>query len=100
MAAGYEITFTRHAAENLEGFDRRDRNLILDRIKEQLRYQPQVATRNRKLLRESPLADWELRVERFRVFYEIDDEAQSVKVLAIGEKRRERLFIGSREFKL
>jgi mRNA-degrading endonuclease RelE of RelBE toxin-antitoxin system len=51
-------------------------------------------------MRANPLSDWELRVGRFRVFYEVDEGLRSVRVLAVGEKRRERLVIGGREFKL
>ena len=37
---------------------------------------------------------------RFRVLYDIDEEARVVKVMAIGEKRKERLFIGGEEVQL
>jgi hypothetical protein len=37
-------------------------------------YKALEETRNRKPLRDNPLADWELRVGRFRVFYEVDAE--------------------------
>ena len=53
----------------MEALRRYDRNTVLDKIKAQLVHTPAEETRNRKLLRENPLADWELRVGRFRVFY-------------------------------
>jgi hypothetical protein len=46
---------------------------------------------------------WELRFgpdNRFRVFYRVQGEALRVDVLAIGEKRGNRLFIGGEEFEL
>ena len=46
-------------------------------------------------------ADWELRFgpdNRFRVFYQVKAETREVRVLAIGVKERDRLFIGGEEF--
>jgi mRNA-degrading endonuclease RelE of RelBE toxin-antitoxin system len=46
-------------------------------------------------------AQWELRLgpkNRFRVFYEVDEEALVVTVLAIGVKDRDVLRIGREEY--
>ncbi len=37
---------------------------------------------------------------RFRVFYEVDSEEQTVQVLAIGLKEGNQLFIGGEEIEL
>lgn len=58
----YEVRFSGDAERQLDDLDARNRNIILDTIEEQLTRQPGVPTRHRKLLRENPLADWELRV--------------------------------------
>jgi mRNA-degrading endonuclease RelE of RelBE toxin-antitoxin system len=63
-------------------------------------YEPAVETRNRKLLRENPLADWELRIERFRVFYELNNEVRTVRIVAVGHKENQQLFIGEEEIEL
>ena len=70
-----------------------------------MQFAPAKETRNRKPLRQpAPFeATWELRFgpdNRFRVLYDIDVEGRVVTVLAIGEKRRERLFIGGEEVQL
>lgn len=57
-------------------------------------------TRNRKLLRENPVADWELRVGRFRVFYEVDAGRRIVRILAVGVKEGSKLTIGGEEVTL
>ena len=57
-------------------------------------------TRHRKLLRENPLADWELRVGRFRVFYDVDAANRLVRVLAVGVKAGNKLLIGGEEVAL
>jgi mRNA-degrading endonuclease RelE of RelBE toxin-antitoxin system len=64
----------------------------VDEIEKQLRDQPTVASRNRKCLNDfvpdfahdPPI--WELRVGDFRVFYDVDEEAQVVNVRAVREK--------------
>lgn len=85
--------------------ERKHHSLIRRTIEEQLTYEPDVETRNRKpLIREVEFeADWELRFghdNRFRVFYAVDSEQLEVQVLAIGEKRGSRLFIAGEEIKL
>jgi len=69
-----------------------------------LRYQPEVPTRNRKPLRQPAAfgATWEIRFgpdNRFRVFYRVDEE-QRVRVLAVGVKEPNRLWVGGKEIQL
>ena len=52
-------------------------------------------------MRPNPIAPWELRVGRFRVFYDILMESEPlVEILAVGVKDREQLHIGGRVVKL
>jgi len=72
-------------------------------IHDQLVYAACAETRNRKPLEQpGPYgASWELRCgpgNRFRVFYEVDAESQTVAVLAIGVKDRQRLLIEGKEY--
>ncbi len=76
--------------------------MIRATLEEQLRFEPDAETRNREPLRQPAVleAQWELRFgpdNRFRVFYEIDQESRAVYILAIGVKERERLLIGGEE---
>jgi mRNA-degrading endonuclease RelE of RelBE toxin-antitoxin system len=84
----------------LERFRKFDRNIILDAIKAQLPFEPLTETRNRKPLRLNPLADWELRIRQHRVFYEVDTDTAHVRIVAVGYKEHNKLFIGGEEFKL
>ena len=74
-------------------------------IEEQLRFEPDKETRNRKPL-QRPVAfeaTGELRFgpeNRFRVFYAVSHERREVQILAIGTKPRNRLIIGREEIKL
>ena len=45
-----------------------------------------------------PLADWELRIRQHRVFYEVDEAAARVRIVAVGYKEHNKLFIGGEEF--
>jgi mRNA-degrading endonuclease RelE of RelBE toxin-antitoxin system len=85
---------------HLEAFKKRARDIILDAIKEQLSYQPVEETHNKKLLRANTLADWELRIQRYGVFYEVDSTSHLVRIVAIGHKENNRLFIGREEISL
>ncbi len=69
----FEIIFTRPVIQHLAVIDRKYHSLIRSTIEEQLTYEPEVETRNRKPLRPpSQLsATWELRLgsnNEFRVF--------------------------------
>jgi len=79
---------------------KRDQQIIVDAISVQLPTQPDQATKNRKRLQDNPLAPWELRVGRFRVFYDIDSENLEVIVVAIGQKTHNILRIGDEEIEL
>ena len=96
----YKIEFTTEAKRHLDALPARDRAIVLDAIEEQLTLQPTVPTRNRKPLRSSPLADWELRVRQYRVFYTVNEEQVLVLVIAIGVKDHNTLLIEGKEFKL
>lgn len=96
----FTIDLSDDALEELRQFRKRDSTIILDEIERQLTYQPNVETRNRKPLRAHPLGEWELRIDKFRVFYDIDTENETVLVKAVGVKIGNKLFIRGKEFPL
>ena len=100
LPARFTVEFTGAALRHLEGFREFDRNIILDGIKAQLPFEPLRETRHRKMLRPNPLADWELRIGPHRVFYEVDEGASRVRIVAVGYKEHNKLFIGGEEFEL
>ena len=59
-----------------------------------------LETKNRKSLRPNELSKWELRIQEYRVFYDVDSETQSVKIKAIGKQEHDALFIRQQEYKL
>jgi mRNA-degrading endonuclease RelE of RelBE toxin-antitoxin system len=98
--ARFRIDFTEEARIDLTWFSAYERKIIIDEVKRQLSDQPTVGTRNRKILRDNPLARWELRVGKFRVFYEVGEDGSTVTVGAVGFKQHNRLFIRGEEVRL
>lgn len=96
----FDIEFSDDAERQLKQLSARDQRIIVDAIDDQLRHQPDHPTRNRKRLRENPLAAWELRVGRFRVFYDILEGEVIVAVIAIAEKVGNKFLIEGKEQKL
>jgi mRNA-degrading endonuclease RelE of RelBE toxin-antitoxin system len=59
-----------------------------------------LAAENNKKLRPNRLAERELRIDRFRVFYDVDEGNAVVKIETVGHKRGNRLYVGGEEFQL
>ena len=101
----FTVNYAPETLDHLDAIERKYHRLIQKAVDQQLRHTPEKATRNRKPLEQpAPFsATWELRCgpkNRFRVFYELDTEEQTVWVLAIGIKKGNRLMIGGEEFEL
>ena len=93
----YTIAFTHGAREDLRYHRKHEQVLVVDAVTEKLTHQPGVETKHRKPMRGGAIACWELRVEAFRVFYNLDEENRAVKIIAIGKKEHNRLFIRGQE---
>ena len=103
MPPRYELIYAEETYQHIVAIERQYHSLIRQTIEQQLLYEPNVRTRHSK-----PLAKpsrfggaWELRFgpgSRFRAFYRLDERANRVRVLAIAEKRGERLYFGGKEF--
>lgn len=98
----YEIEISEDAKQQLRAIPANYEGIIRDKINEQLRHQPNVATRKRKPLRQPNVLDagWELRVNPYRVYYNVDGAAQLVDVIAIGYKPRHEVFIDGKQVEL
>ncbi|CAN5778035.1 hypothetical protein BH23PLA1_BH23PLA1_18900 [soil metagenome] len=98
----FEIQFTPTAADHVRAYRKFEQQIILDAIEAQLKHEPATETKNRKSLSENELSDWELRVQTFRVFYDIveEEDRHIVKIKAIGHKVHNKLHIGGKEVQL
>ena len=94
------IEFTPEAVSDLQLLRKFDQQQIIAAIESQLPDQATQETRNRKRLRPNQLAEWELRVGDFRVFYDVDPDAAVVKIEAVGYKQGSKLFVHGEEYDL
>ena len=98
----FELIYAPIVKEHLKAIERKYYSLIRRMIETQLRYEPEVETRNRKPLTRPTAfeADWEICFgpdNRFRVFYEVNPERREVYILATGVKEGNRPLIGGKE---
>ena len=101
----FSLIFDAEVRRHLRSIEAKYHALIRATIEEQLSFEPEIETRNRKpLQRPAALeATWELRFgpdNRFRVLYEADVDSREVHILAVGVKEGNRLKIAGREVKL
>lgn len=99
----FTLVYADEVRAHLQSIETKFHSVIQEGIEVQLLHAPAVETRNRKPLKR-PIdfgADWELRLgpgNRFRVFYQVNEEAHEVRVLAVGVKERNCIFFGGKEF--
>jgi hypothetical protein len=75
---------------------------LINAMAARLPYQPTIAQGSVKVLRQpNALAvSYELRVQPWRVFYNVDDNVREVRVEAVGYKVREKLLVEGKEVEL
>jgi mRNA-degrading endonuclease RelE of RelBE toxin-antitoxin system len=101
----FSLSYDPATRDQLRAIEPKYHSLIRAVIEEQLLFEPDTETRNRKPL-EQPApyeATWELRFgpdNRFRVLYGVDGERREVQIQAIGVKQGNRLFVGGEEVEL
>lgn len=96
----FQVRFTQEAKDDLNSLRRFDQVKVAQAIRGHLSDLPNQPTRLRKRLRPNPLAEWQFRVEEFRVFYDVDTAANQVTIAAIGRKQGNKLWVRGQEFRL
>jgi len=101
----FDLSYDEETKDQLKAIEAKYHSLIRKAVEQQLRFEPERETRNRKPLRQpAPFeATWELRFgtdNRFRVLHGIDHERRKVQIQAIGIKEGNRLLIGGVEVML
>ena len=96
----YRIEYSPDAEDHLRRLTARQRATVLDSVDEQLTHTPTKETRNRKPMRPSSLAPWELRIGDLRVYYDVGEEPELVLIRAVGIKVRNLVRIGKDIFEL
>jgi len=98
--AVYQIAVTEEAKADLSYYTAFERKIITATMRAQLPDSPSGETRNRKRLRDNPIASWGLRSGHYRIFYEVDETACQVTIMAVGHKDHNRLFVRGKEVRL
>jgi addiction module RelE/StbE family toxin len=81
----HEIRFAPEALEDLKRLSARNRRTIRDAIEHHLRDEPQKVSQSRiKRLRELRHPQYHLRVNEWRIFYDVTD--QTVEIIAVVPK--------------
>ncbi len=101
----YSIKYTEEALADLAYLRKHERRLITDTVDRQLVSEPTIETNNRKRLRPNQIAEWQLRIGKYRVFYDVIEKnsvemVKIVKIVAVGYKQHNRLFFRGKEFQL
>ena len=94
----YRIVWSPEAREHFRHLTARQRATALERMGEQLEHDPDLPTRNRKMMRSNELAVWELRIGDVRVYYDVQGgpggPEPTVQVRAIATKVGNRVYLG------
>lgn len=101
----FSLIYAKPVKAHLTSIERKYHSLIRQQIEEQLLYEPDIETENRKPLIVPNIieATWEIRFgpnNRFRVFYTVSRTDSIVQILAIGVKKGSRLVCGHEEIEL
>lgn len=101
----FSIVFDERVYDHFDAIEHKYDSVIENEIETQLRYEPDVRTRNRKKMdRENTFgASWELRFgpgNRFRVLYAIDEVKHRVIILALVTKIGNRWYVGKEEIQI
>jgi mRNA-degrading endonuclease RelE of RelBE toxin-antitoxin system len=101
LASKYTIEYPQEVLEHLLFLTKNQQVTVLDMVEKQLSYQPTVKTRNRKPMRNNPVAPWELRIGNIRVYYDVEEEpVPTVLIRAIGIKEHDIVRIGGKVIEL
>jgi len=95
-----QVLFSKDAVRLFRKVPTSHRRVLKDGIRKHLvEGDPLETTKNKfRLRRPSPYAEFELRLENWRVFYRVRKKV--VEIVLLGEKRGNALLIGGEEFEL
>ena len=90
MMEPFDIRYAAVAANDIRRLRAFDQRKVLDAIEEHLSYEPRRTSKSRIKAMEQPFwSQYRLRVDDFRVYYDVDEENRIVSVLNVLEKGTE-----------
>jgi mRNA-degrading endonuclease RelE of RelBE toxin-antitoxin system len=94
----FTVNVTPSARADIRFFKAYEQRIIAGGIRTYLTRDALVETDRRKLLEPNDLAPWELRVDKYRIFYDVEDD--TVHIIAVGYKEHNDLYIRGRKAEL
>ena len=90
MSEPYDIDYVDEAVADVRAFRVFDQRKVVHGVETYLTYQPKAVSRSRIKAMVQPFwSQFRLRVEDFRVYYDVDDETNRVHVLRVLAKTTE-----------
>lgn len=89
----FKLLYDKEALADLKELKSHEAAAILKAIQLHLTTQPSTETSTRKLLRPNPFFTWEMRIQPFRVFYQVDEDSQEVRIQRIGCKVHNEVYL-------
>lgn len=85
----YRIEFVRSAKDDLRLLRKTDQVKVLDRIERHLMHEPRRQSKSRiKQLRVKTFPPYRLRVDEFRIYYDVDESNRMVIIYGVVPKDR------------
>jgi mRNA-degrading endonuclease RelE of RelBE toxin-antitoxin system len=84
MSEPYRIQYAKEALNDIRNLRAFDQRRILEGIELRLTFQPKFESRSRiKEMGQPFWSQYRLRVEDYRIYYDVDDESRTVSVLRV-----------------
>ena len=100
----YSLIYDEIVVDQIRSIDKKFWQLIKQTIEDQLSFQPNFETKNRKPLIHPPIDDkWEIRFgpnNMFRVFCTVHEDTHEVWIHMVAKKINNKLYIGEKEIEL
>ena len=94
----FTVDITSGARTDIRFFKVYEQRIIATGIRTFLTRDALVETDRRKLLESNSLAPWELRIDNYRVFYDVEDD--TVHIIAVGHKNHNDLYVRGKKVQL
>jgi len=95
----WAVAVKESALDDLRWFGKKAGRALLKEAESRLSAEPLADTGNMKTLRPNPVAQRELRLAgRYRVLFNVDEQAEQVTIVLVGEKRGNSLVVQGEEF--
>ena|SRR5438270_13674188 len=99
LCMAWRVELKESVIDDLRWFGKRDGRQLLKEALQRLEEDPLVESRQMKTLRPNPVAGRELRLfGKYRGLFNVDEPAQTVTIVLVGEKRGQALIVQGEEF--